>query len=842
MKTAFPVRGLGRADRRFPDSHAIGRRLHIPPRKASVSMIAGHPIPRRTRHGNPADACYRPKVTPHRKSRVRLTWPRGLLLTASSLAGLAVLLAGGYCLFVLAATKFGVASLTGTRSGLAVDGPVTIARDARGIPHLRASTDHDLYFADGYAMAQDRLFQMDLTRRYVEGRLAEMLGAPLAATDRRMRLYGIRQLAERIYAGSSPDEKGVLTAFADGVNAAASSEPVPAEYRALLLGFERWQPQDAIAVGFATVLDLDDRADQIATREWVHEVLGQAGTDAFYPLTDPRYDVPTDGEPRGGVPPLPPLPGAHAVAALPPVAQRGPIGSNAWVVGGDRTTSGRAVLANDPHLDLGVPAIWWLMEGRSPHLHIAGAALAGTPGVTLGHDEHVAWGVTAGETATMRLVIEPMRGADTLLEGGRWLRAHHRVERIGVRFGRAVDEDVLETAHGVVLYRGRSRASLMDWGLRREPISPLTPFVALNRARSIGDALDALRTLREPVLNVVLADDTGRAAYQLAGGIPVEAAWGRYGVDGSGGEPPVLPFDRAPHVAPSRDALVVSSNNRADGAGGPRLAPFWVPPYRAFEVHRALEAARDARGKLSVAAIAGVQRDDNSPAELEFARDVLGAATREHADRDASLAPLLAALRTFDGAVVPASRGATAVVALRLDAVLSLAAAHLPAELAQAYANDSSTFDVVLRALRERPRGWVLHDDYDAFLVASLRHVQEQLGPTVPAFGTWAPLKLEHPLAPFGFRLWNGATFPGHGGSFAPAVQWNKHGQSFRAVWSPGDWDAGTIDIDAGESGEPGSAHYGDESPGWARFARTTLPFSDRAVKAATRTVLTLTR
>jgi len=775
-----------------------------------------------------------------RKPRRPLRWPRRLLIGAGSLAALAVLLAGGYVLWVRLATTTGVAGLTGTRSGLPLDGPVTIARDARGVPHIRAESDHDLYVADGYAMAQDRLFQMDLTRRYVEGRLSEMLGAPLVATDRRMRVYGIRELAERIYAASPASERQVLTAFAEGVNAAAAREPVPPEYRALLFRFERWEPQDALAVGFATVLDLDDRADQIQSRDYVHSRLGQAGTDAFYPLTDPKYDVPTDGEPPGVVPILPPLPGAHEVTALAPVDERGPIGSNAWVVGAERTTSGRAVLANDPHLDLGIPAIWWLLEGRSPHLHVAGAALVGTPGVTLGHDDHVAWGVTAGETATMRLLHEPIRSGTTLFEGGRWTPAHDRVEHIVVRFGRDVDEHVLETGHGVVIARSGSEALLMDWGLRRRPVSPLAPFLALSRARSDTDALAALRLLREPVLNVVLADDAGRAAYHLAGAVPLDAAWGRYALDGDAPEPPSLPFDRAPQVAPSRDALVVTSNNRADGAGSPRLAPFWVPPYRAFEVRRALAASREADGRLSLDAIASVQADTRSPAELELAHDALDAAARTHADRDAALAPVLGALRAFDGALDPGSRGATAVVALRRDAVLALAAAHLPPELARAYATDSSTFDVLLRAVRERPRGWVPRDDYDAFLVGSLRRVQARLGPTIPTFGAWAPLTLEHPLAAFGLTLWNGATFPGQGGSFAPAVQWNKHGQSFRAVWSPGDWDAGTIDIDAGESGEPGSPHYGDESAGWERFARTPLPFSDAAVRAATRTVLTL--
>ncbi|HEY6234851.1 MAG TPA: penicillin acylase family protein, partial [Candidatus Elarobacter sp.] len=172
----------------------------------------------------------------------------------------------------------------------------------------------------------------------------------------------------------------------------------------------------------------------------------------------------------------------------------------------------------------------------------------------------------------------------------------------------------------------------------------------------------------------------------------------------------------------------------------------------------------------------------------------------------------------------------------------AISAAHLPNELAKVYPSTGPGFEVVLRALRERPRGWVPNDDYDAFAVASLRRVQTALGPEIPAFGTYAAQPLKHALAPFGFTFWNGPVMPGRGGSFAPFVQWNAHAQSFRAVWIAGDWDHGTIDIAAGESGEPGSPHYADQNEKWVKFERTTLPFSDAAVHAATKSTLTLTR
>ena len=759
----------------------------------------------------------------------------GRLLSA---AGIIVLL---YAAWVLLSTYTAVARVDGTQAGIPLDAPVTIARDARGVPHVRATSVHDLFVAEGYAMASDRLFQMDLTRRFVDGRLAEMLGPPLVAVDRRMRRYAIRDLAARVYVRTSPDERAELSAFADGVNAAAATQPLPPEYRALFLGFEPWRPEDGLAVGFATVLDLDDVPDDVVFRDYVHRLLGMRGTDAFYPLTDPRYDVPTNGRPSGSIPPLPALGGATSTVALNPAVERAPAGSNGWIVGAARTTVGKAILANDPHLSLSIPGIWYLFEGSAPGIHVAGAALAGTPGVTLGHNEHLAWGTTAGETAAMRVLKERRMHDDEFFENGRWVTARRRHEHIEVRFGSAVDFDVLETPHGVVIHddSATSSAYLMQWRMLTHPASPLSPFSRLLGARTVSDGIEAMRALPEPALNMLFADDTGNVAYHFAGGVPMDASWGRWAVDGDSPVPPFLAYDAAPQVGPSRDALVVTSNNRPDGSGSPRLAPFWPPPYRAYEIRTSL---RSADAKLSPEAVVREQRDDHSPAELEFARLVLSAARRSQADKDTTLTPLLAAVAGFDGNLVPTSTGATAVVALRRDMLAQIAADHLPPALVSGYPRSGPGFEVVLRALRERPRGWVLHDDYDAFVIASMLRVANRFGSTVPPFGTYAAQPLTHALSGFGLTLWNGPTFPGRGASFAPAVQWDGHGQSFRALWIAGDWDAGTIDIDAGESGEPGSAHYTDQADGWARFARTPLPFSDAAVKAATRTTLTLTR
>jgi penicillin amidase len=745
-----------------------------------------------------------------------------------------------YVAYVGWTTHTAVAATGGTRSGMGVDGPITIARDARGIAHIRATTDRDLFYAEGYAVGSDRLWQLDLLRRYCEGRLAEVLGAPLVDNDKSLRTYELADAASRIYAKSTAEERSALDAFAAGINAAAATQPEPAEFRAFFYHFEPWQPRDAIVVGYATVLDLVDGPSDIALREHVRQALGTTGVDALFPLSDPRYDVPTDNRPPAPLAPLPTLPGAHDVAFAPAISdERVTIGSNGWTVGGARTADGRATMASDPHLSLRMPGVWWLVEARSPHLHIAGASLAGTPGVILGHNDHIAWGATNGGTVAMRLFKETLVG-DTVREAGRVSHISVRHETIGVRLGAPVSFDVRSTPRGLITEQDNATIYVADWPQLKDDISPLTAFFGLDAAPSLEAGFEALRTYPGPVQNFVMADDRGRSAYHLAGIVINDPRWARSAFPDTTplAEAPFVAFDQLAHVDPTRDTVVVSSNNRSVGNGEPQSAPYWSPPYRAWEIRHDLGTGRG----LTSDAVGAPQFDDSSPAELEFAKLILASADHAHASSDATLAPIIDALRHYDGRMIPSSQGASAETAVRLATQSRLIRGVLSKDLAKSYLHGGPAFEVTLRALRERPKGWVPHDDYDAFVTSALHDARATMAGAVPTFGDYAAMPLKHPLAQFGFRLWNGATLPGRSGPFAPAVQWNAHGQSYRALWIGGDWDHGAIDIDAGESGEPGSPHYRDQSADWISRQRHTLPFSDDAVRAATVETLTLNR
>ena len=289
---------------------------------------------------------------------------RGVSLVAWLIV-LLLLLALAYVAWVWWAARAGVADVSGTKTGMPVDAPVTIARDARGVPHVRASSIHDLSsrkatrwpassFSDGH--------HAPLRRRPARR------SARLAGRQRRSPHAALRYRVDRSrrVCAAGADERALLEAFASGVNAAAASQPQPPEYRALFFEFEPWKAEDSLAVGFATVLDLDDKPSDVIVRDAVRNVVGAAAIEALYPITDPKYDVPTNGDTSGAIAKLPPLGGAREDVAVVPADDRPPIGSNGWVVGADRTTVNKAVLANDPHLSISIPTIWYLFEGSAP--------------------------------------------------------------------------------------------------------------------------------------------------------------------------------------------------------------------------------------------------------------------------------------------------------------------------------------------------------------------------------------------------------------------------------------------------------------------------------------------
>ena len=518
-------------------------------------------------------------------------------------------------------------------------------------------------------------------------------------------------------------------------------------------------------------------------------------------------------------------------------------GSNEFAAGAALTRTHRALLANDPHLELRVPGVWWLVDLAARDYHAAGATLPGVPGVVLGHDAHVAWGATNGTVATVRVYRERFTGERTYLARGKVLVADVRHETFRVRLGNAVTRDYLRTRHGFVFAVDGDTKYAAAWTADTDRRSSLEQFDALDRASTTRAALAALARYPGPPQNFVVADDRGEAGYSLAGDIPLDDAWGltiRDGASDPATPAPNVPYAALPHVTPSRATLAFTANDRTYGRGYPyRLSAAFSPPYRAARIAQLL-----ARPPYDGAAFSRVQADVVSLPERDLAHETAAALARVRG-AEADLARVRAALAAFDGRFVPDSHAAVYVNAVRRSATDRLVGMHLRPALARSYlqSEGGSAFVALVRALRERPHGWVPHDDYAAFLIASTRdaivamHARGQFDATWDAVGARTA---RHPLAGLGLAIWNGVRFPGMGDAYSPHVQAPANAQSFRAVWDVGNWNAGGIVIPLGESGQPGSPHYRDLASTWLAGTLVRLPFDDAAVARAVRSSLEL--
>jgi penicillin amidase len=681
------------------------------------------------------------------------------------------------------------ARATGTISGVKLlRAPVSILRDDRGVPHILAGNEHDLFFAQGYVEGSDRLFQMDLLRRFVKGELAEVLGAAALPGDERERAVPVRAMVDAQWRALDPRSREMLGAFSDGVNAAIDREPLPVEFRLLAYRPEPWSPEDSLAVSMATVLDLSDDWNAIAPRDAAYRKGGASAEATRFPLSDPCYDAPV----VAGLAGMGPGRACKLDVALRRelADARVPIGSNEWAVGANHSLTGRALLANDPHLRLGIPGVWYLVDLRAPGFHAAGATFPGSPGVVLGHNERVAWAATDGTVASLSVFNPPAH-----LDPRDW-----QTESFRVRFRRsAVTQRYYRDAREFGLTTKDGRFVLIRWNAYDHPVSPTKTFIDLDRAGSIEDALTALAAFPGPTHNFAIADTTGRAAYVLAGYIPNDPVWARWFHPASDLTKRYddVPPARLPKVAPSRNAVVWTSNNKMYAPGYPlRLSPQFAAPYRAYRVAELLKA----RSKYDVAYFTAMQMDALSLPERELAHE-LAPAVR-------SIDPAAGdALAGWNGMMTGASTAATLTEALRL----------------QLTEREKDRMPAVLGIARRAPRTL-------------------PIGPLPPA-GPWSTAGAVTPLHPFaslGINFLDGTTLPGLGDAFTVHVQYAGFAQSFRAVWDVGNWDAGGITLPQGESGEPGSGHYTDETDAWISGRLWPLPFSDAAVQrtAVTRETL----
>ena len=542
-----------------------------------------------------------------------------------------------------------------------LDERITVTRDRFGIPHVEARSDAGAVFGQGFAQAHDRLFQLELFRRGASGRLAEVFGPRALDADRFSRRLGLTTLSRNDIDATSDEARGLLEAFADGVNAAVATLPaLPPEFAVTGVEPERWRPEHSLLIGRLLLLGFSPNWDAELQRDRLVAALGPeraALVDVTYPP-----DAPTGtGEPYAGTSERL-LRAYHAIEAAGVPAGGA---SNAWALAGARTRSGAPLLACDPHVRAGVPSLFHVAHVRGGDLDVIGASVPGVPGVVIGHNRDVAWGMTAGLADVSDCYIEefdPAQPARYRTPDG-WERARSRVERIHVRGGEPIEEVMVETRHGPVVgpaLPDESRAIVLR-STAIEPGETVGPLLDANRSRDAAGFDAAIARWPGATFNFVFADRGGAIGYRLAGSIPRRAEGHglvpQHGAS-SPGPPQPLPAEEMPHLLDPPDGAIVSANQ---APGGPlELGEEWMERHRAERIAELL-AGRDDH---TVASCQAVQLDLHS-APLVALRDLM-------LSREVAPGEVRAVLAAWDGQVTADSAAAAVMETVYQEAARTL--------------------------------------------------------------------------------------------------------------------------------------------------------------------------
>ncbi len=755
---------------------------------------------------------------------------------------------------------------------------VTIRRDERGIPYIEAANDSDLYFAQGYATAQDRLWQMDLLRRVARGQLSEIFGRqPTAAgtivdEDKRWRKYGFASIAEQTLPLLAPELRAALADYARGVNAyiaALDEKSLPPEFKILQYRPREWQPTDSLVIGkilsdgLSTTWRFDlvkanlqnlpaEKLNQLYNTVTSDDVLlvgkdsptdngklkTESGKSSVFNLSETGFAELTKAEnvrrnslERVGL-------YAEDLAA-----------SNNWVISGKRTADGKPILANDPHLPASVPSIWYLVNLNSPNVDTAGVSLPGAPGVILGHNAQIAWGATNVGPDVQDLYLEQFNPANPhqykTPQG--WQDAEIRREEIKVRKSPVSPEtetetlEVTTTRHGPVYFEDGAQRYALRWTAFDPNNNEFEAFFFLNRARNWDDFRHALKRYGGSMQNFVYADTAGNIGWYAAGRVPLRKTGnGSLPYDGgtdAGDWVGTIPFEELPNLYDPPENFIVTANQRIVGKSYKyqELVRDFAAPYRARRIYNLLSANQ----KITVENINEIQHDIFNIPLSRFAHEVV--------TNKAASDSTLKLFGEWDGKMSGDSKAAL----LSNEMQSAFSKRILDANLSQAVraqfriSNLPSFFD---RLIVDKPAAWLPKEfaNYADLLKACETDARANLAKRLGAdeakwiWGEANKIRFSHPLAAIPFI---GGQFmidplPLSGSSNSPNVGQNV---SMRLIATPANWDTTRHGIALGESGLPSSLHYKDQLDSWYKGISPIFPFSQLAVKKAATEVVILT-
>ena len=522
---------------------------------------------------------------------------------------------------------------------------------------------------------------------------------------------------------------------------------------------------------------------------------------------------------------------------------RAAIGSNNWVVNGTHTASGKPLLANDTHLDLTMPSIWYMVHLTAPGWNVKGFALPGEPFVTIGHNDRIAWGFTNNGADVQDLYQErfSLENPHQYLVDGKYVEATVRTERIHVRGQADTLIDVISTRHGPVVRRENGRMYALKW-TALDPGGLSHGYLWMGRAQNWQEFRETLRDVSGPAQNVVYADVDGNIGFIVPGWIPIRASGhGEVPVPGDTDEyewTGYIPFDELPQVLNPPDGIIVTANSRVVGPGYPHyLTDRWESPYRTERIHDLLMGRNDLRPSDMNA----IQNDILAINDKRLG-DALVQAARNVKPKDARASEIIMRLQNWDGRATADSVEASFVEVTRDALMRNLLEPYLSAETDLYQWRGDVLID---RILRDRPPKWLPpgYHGYDDILIASADQATALLDASTHSkelsawrMGKLNALTMNHPMGQSGIlhRLLSIGPLEQSGSAYAPKAMTPTHGPAMRFVADLSDWDQSLMEINSGESGEFGSAHYKDQFPAWFDGRGIESAFSD-AAEAKTR-------
>ncbi len=733
--------------------------------------------------------------------------------------------------------------------------PVQVLRDGRGVPHLRSQSLEDLVFAQGYVTAQDRLWQMDISRRLAEGSLSEVFGESTLTLDIENRTLGLHHAVERAAAEIDPKSRQILAAYAEGVNAfiSAHRSRLPVEFSLLHYQPRPWRDADSFSVAVAMMKLLNTTWPDELMRERIRSKLTPDLYADLFPDHSP-LDVPV-AEPFGGHGPGRQSRRASRLAEEPDpvlaalssegVSSSSGLGSNNWVLNGRHTRSGRPLLANDPHLRHSVPSVWHMIHLKAPGLNVSGVSLPGLPLVFIGHNQRIAWGMTNTGPDVQDLYMETfnLRDSTKYLHNGEWIDAEERKEIIKVRGKRDYLFTVMVTRHGPVVSHEGDRNLALRW-TALEPHALRFPFLGIDQAQNWKEFTAALRELTGPMLNFVYADVDGNIGYYSAGWVPIRK-------QGNGTVPSpgdlndfdwigYVPFESLPHAYNPATGIIATANGRIVGDDYPFwITQKWEAPYRTARIFQLLRAGSG----FAVADMLHIQTDIHSLEDEWLGKQLLAAAA-QHPPQGADTQYALSLLREWDGEARWDS-AATLVCEVTRRALLErIVRPKLGNDLSGYRWPMSTTF--LENVLTHRGTRWLPNTDADfnVTLVKSLEEGVQQIPKLVGSQdpGTWKwgetlPLTFHHRLSghfPVLARLLDAGPVLQSGTGTTVKQTTSTIGPSMRMVVDFSDFDNSVQNITLGQSGQVFSPYYRDQFEAWYSGRSYPMLFSDTAVEKGT--------